>query len=237
MKRIIVYLFLTLLWAVCLFARNVNIVMNDGSVIKGGLLGKTADDIFIETTNGQSVTVHIADIKSAFDQDTGESLDLTEANADQASGSTNTVTSTVTNTVTNTVNPEPQLVVIPGTYVYYYDYGGYDCFYYGGYWWRPWQGYWYRSYIYSGGWVTVNITYVPYYVYHLPVNWRTSIVYGPRVGWASVRVHWSEWQRTGYWANRGWRGNAYIKQGNYGNKAVPANRGGGGTVQRKREPN
>ncbi len=246
MKRIAASLILLFI-AVCLYARNVNIILNDGTVIKGGLLGKTSDSVYVESTNGQSVTVKIDDIKSAFDQDSGEVIDFTAADSKSAQpvSNDNGPAAVVTNSgsgnsspdVSSGEAPEPQLVVIPGTYVYYYNYGDYDCFYYGGYWWRPWQGYWYRSGGFEGGWVVVSPRVVPYYVVHLPVNWRARVAYGPRVGWGQVRTHWGEWERGHYWANHSWRGGTVVRQNNVIINRGPANRGPvrENNVQRKKE--
>ncbi len=210
MKRVISLLFIFLLTAVCLYARNVNLLMNDGSVIKGELIGKTADSVYVKDTNDQTITVQKADIKSAFDQDTGDEIDLTAVNTETAPQDN----SSANDVVTNAIEPEPQLVVIPGTYVYYYPYGGADCFYYGGYWWRPWHGFWYRSTVYNGGWAVISPRYVPTYVSHLPGNWRGRIAAAPRIGWGEARSNWREWQRTGYWANHGWKREGVVRPGN-----------------------
>ncbi len=239
MKRIAASLILMFM-AVCLYARNVNIILNDGTVIKGGLLGKTSDSVYVESTNGQSLTVKIDDIKSAFDQDSGEVIDFTAADSQSAQPGSNdngpaaVVTNTVTNKGTVEEAQEPQLVVIPGTYVYYYNYGDYDCFYYGGFWWRPWQGYWYRSGGFEGGWVVVNPRVVPYYVVHMPVNWRERVAYGPRVGWGQVRIHSGEWERGHYWGNRGWRGGTVVRQNNVINRGSAREPVRQNNVQRKR---
>ncbi len=50
----------------------------------------------------------------------------------------------------------PQLVVIPGTYVYYCPDAGFDVFFYDGYWYRPYEGYWYRSISYHGPWAYID---------------------------------------------------------------------------------
>ncbi|MGZ3495198.1 MAG: hypothetical protein ACXWM6_11885 [Thermodesulfobacteriota bacterium] len=47
----------------------------------------------------------------------------------------------------------PELVLIPGTYVYYDPDVDFDILFYAGYWYRPYRGYWYRSVSYEGPWV------------------------------------------------------------------------------------
>ena len=46
----------------------------------------------------------------------------------------------------------PELIVLPGTYVYVAPDVNEDIYFYGGWWWRPWEGHWYRSRSYSSGW-------------------------------------------------------------------------------------
>ena len=46
----------------------------------------------------------------------------------------------------------PDVVVIPGTYVYMVPDIDVDVLFFQGYWWRPYQGHWYRSRDYKGGW-------------------------------------------------------------------------------------
>ena len=47
----------------------------------------------------------------------------------------------------------PELVVLPGTYVYAVPDVDVDIFFYDGWWWRSWDRHWYRSREYSSGWV------------------------------------------------------------------------------------
>ena len=46
----------------------------------------------------------------------------------------------------------PDVVVIPGTYVYMVPDNDVDVLFYQGYWWRPYEGHWYRSDDYNGPW-------------------------------------------------------------------------------------
>ncbi len=202
MKRIIISL-LTIFTFALVYSMDVNILMNDGSIVKGALIGKTSEEVYIQDTNNQTFSVWVNDIKSAFDADTGDQIDL---NAGSASSSIQEDT-----VITNVVAPEPDVVVIPNTYVYYYTYDNYDCFFYGGFWWRPWHGVWYRSTFYNYGWVVINPGLVPYNVSHLPPSWRGDIVSAPRIGWGDARLHWHEWERSRYWGRVGWRREAVIR--------------------------
>jgi hypothetical protein len=67
----------------------------------------------------------------------------------------------------------PEVVVIPGTYVYYYPDVDFDLFFYGGYWFRPFGGYWFRSGSYGGPWV--HIEGPPSVLLSLPPNYRIII--------------------------------------------------------------
>jgi len=55
----------------------------------------------------------------------------------------------------------PDLVVIPGTYVYIVPDIDVDVLYFQGYWWRPYKGYWYRSQDYKGKWIYVEPGRIP----------------------------------------------------------------------------
>jgi hypothetical protein len=218
MKRLILPLIIAFLAISGVYSTDVNIIMKDGSVFKGNMLGHTSDEVYLEQTNGQSITLKVSEIKSAFDAGTGDQIDLTASVSSESASSENTAENppVQTNTVTNVIimeqqEQEPEIVVIPNTYVYYYYYDGYDCFFYGGYWWRPWHGFWYRSGIYNGGWLIVNPAFVPYSVIHLPPRWRVTVYNAPRVGWVDVRMHWQEWYRGHYWASHGWARNAYVR--------------------------
>ena len=103
------------------------------------------------------------------------------------------------------VEEEPELTLIPGTYVYYYngEYG--DYFFYDGYWWRSMDNTWYRSEIYSGPWSLVGDSYVPYAVLNLPPGWRDFPEYSIRISWGEVHNHWHSWERDRYWDRHGWR--------------------------------
>ncbi len=99
---------------------------------------------------------------------------------------------------------DPEMIVIPGTYVYWLD--GYDdVYFYGGYWWRPYQGHWYRARGYSGSWVSVHVNTVPRPVRHLPSGWRGRYHEAPRVRWHDTRVHYRTWERDRHWEKRKWR--------------------------------
>jgi len=98
----------------------------------------------------------------------------------------------------------PQLLVIPGTYVYWYDAGDSDIFFYAGVWWRHWEGNWYRASHYRGNWVRVEIKSVPLSIIKLPTNWKGRMHRAPRVSSYEAQENWQRWENSHYWEKRGW---------------------------------
>lgn len=201
MKRLILPLLFISFAGAVLYSFDVNIIMKDGSVIKGNMLGHTPDEMYLEQTNVQLVKLKVSEIRFAFDASTGNQIDLTSEFSSESSSTEQD----------QELGQGQDIVVIPDTDIYYYYYDGYDCFFYAGYWWRPWHRHWYRSGIYSGNWVLVNPGYVPYSVMHLPPRWRVGIYNAPRVGWTDLRAHWQTWNSGHYWANHNGVRNDYVR--------------------------
>ncbi|HKA25253.1 MAG TPA: hypothetical protein VKF80_09745 [Candidatus Eisenbacteria bacterium] len=67
---------------------------------------------------------------------------------------------------------EPDVVVVPGTRVYYEDSGPYDVYRYGRMWYVMRNGTWYRASTYRGPFVMINYERVPHQVIVLPVEYR-----------------------------------------------------------------
>lgn len=202
MKRIITFLLMLVFLSVCLYAGKISIIKNDGTIIKGNMIGVTSDTVYVEVTNGMATAVNRLDIKEVFNQDTGGPVDLNmigSPSSPPASGMADT----------NNIIEDPDLIVVPGTYVYYYNWNGYDCFFYDGFWWIPWNNLWYESYYYYGGWAPVGPSFVPNNVRHLPVGWKMDIANGPRVGFKDAKANWSGWEKNGYWAGNGWKNGTY----------------------------
>jgi hypothetical protein len=59
-----------------MFATDVNVIMKDGSFIKGSLLGKTSSEIVVQEAGGKVDTIKITDIKGVFDAENGNPVDL-----------------------------------------------------------------------------------------------------------------------------------------------------------------
>jgi hypothetical protein len=127
----------------------------------------------------------------------------------------------------------PELVVIPGTYVYFAPDVDVSIYFYDGWWWRPWQGHWYRSRHYNSDWVYYSRT--PYFYNRLPSGWRSEFRARQwrgydwnysRVPHEEVQKNWRTWQRDRYWE----------RQHNWGVKDWNSrSRSESGTSQRKSE--
>ncbi len=96
----------------------------------------------------------------------------------------------------------PELVVIPGTYVYYCPDAHVDIFFYGGYWYRPYGGYWYRSVGYGGPWVYIESA--PSVLLRLPPNYRIITRGGRHIPYGELHRNWRAWERERYWDHHNW---------------------------------
>jgi hypothetical protein len=67
---------------------------------------------------------------------------------------------------------EPDIVVVPGTRVYYVRNYDYDVYRYGSYWYYTYDGGWYRARRYGGPYVYVGVQSVPRSVAYVPVKYR-----------------------------------------------------------------
>lgn len=66
----------------------------------------------------------------------------------------------------------PDIVVIPGTRVYYVDDYDYDLYRYGGYWYYYYEGGWYRSADYDGPFYFISYVSVPTSIRYVPTRYR-----------------------------------------------------------------
>src|SRR5262249_31166230 len=67
---------------------------------------------------------------------------------------------------------EPDIVLIPGTRVYYIDDYDYDLYRFGGYWYYYYGGGWYRAADYDGPFYFISYTSVPYSIRVVPTRYR-----------------------------------------------------------------
>ena len=98
----------------------------------------------------------------------------------------------------------PEVVVIPGTYVYMVPDIDVDVLFYQGYWWRPYQGHWYRSRDYKGGYRYMEPRSIPRGLRTLPQDYRHRLSPGyERIHHGDVQKNWKKWEKEKYWDKRG----------------------------------
>ena len=100
----------------------------------------------------------------------------------------------------------PEVVVIPGTYVYVAPDVAEDIFFFEGWWWRPWNGHWYRSPFYDHDWGYYSGE--PGFYRDVPPGWRDDYRRHEWHGqpWNYERIdhdqmerNWNGWERDHYW--------------------------------------
>jgi len=106
----------------------------------------------------------------------------------------------------------PEVVVIPGTYVYGVPDVDVDIFFYQGWWWRPWEGRWYRSQNYNSGWSHYSGT--PSFHRSVPSGWRNDYRNRRWKGqqWDHQRIPYQKVQRN----HSGWEKNKHWEKNNWG---------------------
>ena len=101
----------------------------------------------------------------------------------------------------------PDVVVIPGTYVYMVPDIDVDILFFQGYWWRPYEGQWYRSRDYRGGWRHVEPGRIPLGLRELPHDYRHRLSPGyERIHQRDVQRNWKRWEKEKHWDRRGEQG-------------------------------
>ena len=101
----------------------------------------------------------------------------------------------------------PEVVVIPGTYVYMVPDIDVDVLFFQGYWWRPYEGHWYRSRDYKGSWRYVESGRIPRGLRELPQDYRHRLSPGyERIPHGDVQRNWKKWEKEKHWDRRGGQG-------------------------------
>lgn len=95
----------------------------------------------------------------------------------------------------------PELVPIPGRYVYFVPDIDFDLFFYHNQWYRPYKGRWFRSDNYAGPWE--HVREVPPALIDLPPNYKTIPRGYSRIPYGELRNNWERWEREKYWDKRG----------------------------------
>lgn len=93
----------------------------------------------------------------------------------------------------------PELVVVPGTYVYFAPGFDVDIFFYHGYWYRPYEGHWFRARSYRGPWAYSAPARVPGVLLHLPPDYRHLPPGHERIPYGQFKRNWRRWDRERYW--------------------------------------
>jgi len=97
----------------------------------------------------------------------------------------------------------PDVVVIPGTYVYMVPDIDVDVLFYQGDWWRPYEGHWYRSQDYNGQWSYMEPGRVPSGLRGLPQDYRHHLSPGyGRISHGDVKRNWKQWEKEKHWDRR-----------------------------------
>jgi hypothetical protein len=86
---------------------------------------------------------------------------------------------------------QPDVVLIPGTDVYYVDNADYDLYRYGDFWYYYYDGGWYRADDIDGPFYFISYTTVPYSIRYVPVSYRHH--------WRNYRGAMYGSYRNGYW--------------------------------------
>ena len=101
----------------------------------------------------------------------------------------------------------PDVVVIPGTYVYMVPDIDADVLFYQGYWWRPYEGHWYRSGDYKGPWRSIGARSIPAGLRALPQDYRHRLASGhERIHFGDVQRNWKQWEKEKHWDKRSEQG-------------------------------
>lgn len=83
------------------------------------------------------------------------------------------------------------VVLMPGSGVYFVADTGPDLFFYAGFWWSPRGDRWYRSRVYNGPWVVVGHRNVPVQVVRVPRDYRTRYK-------KAKHVPYGQWKKAHY---------------------------------------
>ncbi len=96
----------------------------------------------------------------------------------------------------------PDVVLIPGTYVYFVPGIDADILFYHGLWYRRFGGRWYAARFYNGPWAFVPGPRVPRAVIALPPGWRRVPPGYRPIPHRELERNWERWERDRYWDHR-----------------------------------
>jgi hypothetical protein len=105
------------------------------------------------------------------------------------------------------ITAPPEVIVLPGTYVYVIPELNDDLFFNNGWWWRLWEGRWYRSrHYYDSDWIFYES--VPPFFARIPLDWREEYRYHRwrghpwnyrRIKHEELQQNWEEWEKNNHW--------------------------------------
>jgi hypothetical protein len=93
----------------------------------------------------------------------------------------------------------PEVLVIPGAYVYFVPDIDVDVFFYGGYWYRPYKEYWYRSRSYNGPWAHIDRKRMPPVILNVPPDFRHRPPGHNRIPYKELKRNWKGWEKNRHW--------------------------------------
>jgi hypothetical protein len=88
------------------------------------------------------------------------------------------------------VSEPPEVVMVPGSPVFFVPIPDIDVFFYSGYWWSPRGSQWYRARAYNGPWGVVNKRHVPSHVFRVPKDYR-------KVYEKEKHIPYGQWKKQG----------------------------------------
>jgi hypothetical protein len=140
---------------------------------------------------------------SAIQSEAGVNINVDEGGVNVNVGDKGVNVSVVSNLPAIRFAAPPDLVVIPGTYVYMVPDIDVDVLFYQDYWWRPYEGHWYRSEDYNGQWSYVEPGRIPSGLRALPRDYRhlLSTRY-ERIPHGDVKRNWKQWEKEKHWDKR-----------------------------------
>ena len=98
------------------------------------------------------------------------------------------------------ITGRPELLPIPGRYVYFIPNINADVFFYHDSWYRPYKGRWFSSARYKGPWEHVRD--VPPALIDLPPDYRSSSSGFNPIPYRELRNNWERWEQERHWDRR-----------------------------------
>jgi hypothetical protein len=151
-----------------------------------------------------SIIVLLLNLTGTASQATAEvSVSVGEAGVDVNVGGTGIHVNTANTPPAIKFAAPPDVVVIPGTYVYMVPDIDADILFFQGYWWRPFEGRWYRSQDYDGQWNYMEPGRVPSGLRALPQDYHRRLLSGDeRIHHGDMKRNWNQWEKEKHWDRR-----------------------------------